>query len=52
MLMTLLVAPSFAQDMGECNIDPPAETADVTMIGWTFPIMDFCAEELAACDDG
>ena len=50
-LMALLVAPSFAQEMGECNVDPPAEPADVTMIGWTFPIMDFYAEELSACDD-
>lgn len=49
-LMALLVVPSFAQDMGACNVDPPAEAADITMIGWTFPIMDFYGDELAACD--
>ena len=49
-LMALLVVPSFAQDMGACNVEPPAEAVDVTMIGWTFPIMDFYGDELAACD--
>ena len=24
-LMALLVVPSFAQEMGACNVDPPAE---------------------------
>ena len=50
MLMATLVAPAFAQDAGACNIEPPAEAADVTFIGWTFPILDFYAGELAACD--
>lgn len=48
-LMALLVMPSFAQ--GACNVEAPMETADITMIGWTFPILDFYAEEIAACDD-
>ncbi len=51
LLAAWLAMPAFAQNVGVCNVDPPAEPADVTMIGWTFPILDFYAEELAACDD-
>ncbi len=51
LLAAWLVMPAFAQNVGVCNIDAPAEPADVTMIGWTFPILDFYAEEIAACDE-
>lgn len=50
-LVALFVVPSFAQNVGVCNIDAPAESTDVTMIGWTFPILDFYAEEIASCDE-
>jgi ABC-type glycerol-3-phosphate transport system substrate-binding protein len=37
-------------DPTECNLDAPAEEAEINMIGWSFPITDFYAEELAKCD--
>lgn len=41
--------PVVAQD-GACNIDAPAEPTQVNMIGWTFPILDFYAEEIEKCN--
>jgi multiple sugar transport system substrate-binding protein len=36
-------------DPTECNLDSPAESAELNMIGWSFPITDFYAEELEKC---
>jgi multiple sugar transport system substrate-binding protein len=46
MVMSL---PVMAQD-GGCNIEPPAEPVQVTMIGWTFPILDYYASEIESCN--
>ena len=45
-----LAIPIAADDMAACNIDAPAEAASVNMIGWTYPIIDFYASELEACN--
>ncbi|MEM7117166.1 MAG: extracellular solute-binding protein [Chloroflexota bacterium] len=37
-------------DPTECNLDAPADTAEVNMIGWSFPITDYYAEELNKCN--
>lgn len=37
-------------DPTECNLDAPAEKTELNMIGWSFPITDFYAEELRKCD--
>lgn len=50
MAVLLLVVPSFAQDEASCNIEAPAESTEINMIGWSFPITDFYAEELEACN--
>ncbi len=34
-----------------CNIEPPAEQAEVNVIGWAFPLTEFYAEELKTCND-
>ena len=49
MLFTLAL-PIAAQEMGSCNIDAPESAATVNMIGWTYPIIDFYADELEACN--
>jgi len=36
---------------GGCNIDAPSESVEINMIGWTYPIVDFYAEELEKCND-
>jgi multiple sugar transport system substrate-binding protein len=36
---------------GACNIDAPAESVEINMIGWSFPITDFYAEELEKCNE-
>jgi sorbitol/mannitol transport system substrate-binding protein len=33
-----------------CDIVPPSEETEINMIGWSFPITDFYAEELMKCD--
>ncbi|MDX1417543.1 MAG: hypothetical protein R3293_25295 [Candidatus Promineifilaceae bacterium] len=33
-----------------CDIVPPSEEAEINMIGWSFPITDFYADELMKCD--
>ncbi|MCY4021794.1 MAG: extracellular solute-binding protein [Chloroflexi bacterium] len=43
--------PVAADDMGGCNIDAPESAATINMIGWTYPIIDFYASELEACND-
>jgi ABC-type glycerol-3-phosphate transport system substrate-binding protein len=37
-------------DPTECNLEPPAEEVEINMIGWSFPITDYYAEELVKCD--
>lgn len=50
-VLGLLVGiPIVAQESGSCNVASPAEPTQVNMIGWTFPILDFYASEIAACD--
>ncbi len=51
LLMLALVAsvPTMAQEAGECNVAAPAQAVQINVIGWTFPIMDFYAEELEKC---
>lgn len=51
LILGLVVAvPAFAQD-GACNVEAPAEATTINMIGWTFPILDFYAAELAKCGE-
>lgn len=38
-------------EAGACNVEPPAEETELNMIGWSFPITDFYADELMKCDD-
>ena len=45
-----LVLPVAAQDMDGCMIEPPEYAATINMIGWTYPIIDFYADELEACN--
>jgi ABC-type glycerol-3-phosphate transport system substrate-binding protein len=33
-----------------CDIVPPSEQTEINMIGWSFPITDFYADELMKCD--
>jgi ABC-type glycerol-3-phosphate transport system substrate-binding protein len=37
-------------DPTECNLDVPESAVELNMIGWSFPITDFYAEELEKCD--
>ncbi|NUQ36305.1 MAG: extracellular solute-binding protein [Caldilineales bacterium] len=37
-------------DPTECNLDAPASPVELNMIGWSFPITDFYAEELEKCN--
>jgi multiple sugar transport system substrate-binding protein len=50
-LAILAGVPVLAQDVGSCNAPAPAEATEVTMIGWTFPILDFYAAEIGACGE-
>ncbi len=36
-------------DPTECNMDAPADSTELNMIGWSFPITDYYAEELEKC---
>lgn len=45
----MLIIPTFAQDDIRCTVAAPAEATEINMIGWSFPITDFYAEELSAC---
>ena len=47
----LIGIPALAQESGACNIEAPAEPVQINMIGSTFPIMDFYAEEISKCDE-
>lgn len=50
-LAALTGFPVLAQDAGSCNLTAPSEATEVTMIGWTFPILDFYAAEIGACGE-
>lgn len=48
----LLALPMTAQDEeGACGIEAPEERNVVNMIGWTYPIIDFYADELESCNE-
>jgi len=47
---TVEVEKEVIVDPTECNLDPPAEDVEINMIGWSFPITDFYADELKKCD--
>ena len=38
-------------DPTECNLEAPAGDTEINMIGWSFPITDFYAEELQKCNE-
>ncbi len=46
-----LVIPVAGQDMGGCMLEAPETAATINMIGWTYPIIDFYADELEVCND-
>jgi ABC-type glycerol-3-phosphate transport system substrate-binding protein len=48
--VTRVVETEVIVDPTECLLDPPAEEAEINMIGWSFPITDYYAEEVAKCD--
>ncbi|MCY4466905.1 MAG: extracellular solute-binding protein [Chloroflexi bacterium] len=49
--LLMLVLPAAAQDMGGgCMLEAPESPAQINMIGWTYPIIDFYANELEACN--
>ncbi len=51
-LFALLAAlPAVAQGEGACDIEGPSESVEINMIGWSFPITDFYAEELEKCNE-
>jgi ABC-type glycerol-3-phosphate transport system substrate-binding protein len=37
-------------DPTECNLEAPAEAAEINMVGWSFPITDLYADELDKCN--
>ena len=37
-------------DPTDCNLEAPADDTEINMIGWSFPITDFYAEELEKCN--
>jgi len=47
----LLVGTSFAQDVGDCNLEAPSDSAEITLLGVSYPLTDFFAEEFEACSD-
>lgn len=49
--IVVLAFPTFAQDMeANCDIEAPESATEINMMGWSFPITDFYAEELNACN--
>ena len=49
-VVTEVVEVEVIVDPTECNLDAPAEEVEINMIGWSFPITDYYAEEVAKCD--
>ncbi|MEM6529959.1 MAG: extracellular solute-binding protein, partial [Chloroflexota bacterium] len=50
-LLLALNLPALAQDDMACDIEAPAEPVEIDMIGWSFAITDFYAEELERCNE-
>jgi multiple sugar transport system substrate-binding protein len=50
-LLSLLAVMPVAADGHACDIDAPADSTAVNMIGWTYPIIDFYTEELESCNE-
>ena len=48
--VTRVVETEVIVDPTECLLDPPAEETEINMIGWSFPITDYYAEEIDKCD--
>jgi len=48
-LVAFLTPVSLARSAAVCTLDAPAQPTSVTMIGWTFPILDYYAGQLKAC---
>ncbi len=44
------VMEEVAENPAECDIDAPSEEVELNMVGWSFPITDFYAEELNKCN--
>ncbi|MCP4425698.1 MAG: extracellular solute-binding protein [Chloroflexi bacterium] len=49
--VTRVVETEIIVDPTECNLEAPADEAEINMIGWSFPITDYYAEEVAKCDN-
>jgi len=50
-LMSLFVVMPVTADDHLCDVDAPADATEINMIGWSFPITDFYAEELEGCNE-
>lgn len=52
LLALMIGVPVVAQDdMDACDLEAPADATEINMIGWSFPITDFYAEELEKCNE-
>ena len=49
-VVTEVVEVEVIVDPTECNLEAPAEEVEINMIGWSFPITDYYAEEVEKCD--
>lgn len=49
-MLTLLIGIPTNADDHVCDIDAPADATELNMMGWSFPITDFYAEELESCN--
>ena len=49
-VVTEIVEVEVIVDPTECNLDAPAEEAEINLIGWSFPMTDYYADEVAKCD--
>lgn len=45
------VPDTVAVDPSACNVAAPAEPVEINLMGWSFPITDFYAEELEKCNE-
>ena len=52
LLVSALLLPTLAVSAdAHCDIAAPDSATTVNMIGWTYPIIDFYADELKRCND-
>ena len=49
-LLSLMVVMPVTADDHVCDIEAPADAVEINMMGWSFPITDFYAEELESCN--